>query len=220
MEKKPMNKLRIGISASGDGGELDAVKSEIREIRYVFNEKSSITSMQRESLFGHKAATIWLTGLSGSGKSTIAKLLETKLYKKGIHSYILDGDNLRNGLNSDLGFSPKDRCENIRRVAEVAKLMNDAGLVVIAAFVSPYEKDRENARLIIGNEFIEIYVDASIEVCRKRDPKGLYAKFYAGAFTGLTGIDAPYEIPEKPDLHLMTENETAEESAERILDLF
>lgn len=188
-----------------------------QEKRYIFKEKSGITSAQRESLFGHKSATIWLTGLSGSGKSTIAKLLESKLFGKGIHSYILDGDNLRHGLNSDLGFSPEDRKENIRRAAEVAKLMNDAGIVVIAAFVSPYEKDRENARKIIGNNFLEVYVDANIETCRKRDPKGLYAKFDAGAFTGLTGIDAPYEIPENPDLHINTENKMAEESAEIIL---
>ncbi|MCI1640074.1 MAG: adenylyl-sulfate kinase [Bacteroidales bacterium] len=188
-------------------------------MKYIFKEKSGISEKQRESLFGHKALTVWLTGLSGSGKSTIARLLETKLYEKGIHSYILDGDNLRNGLNADLGFSPEDRCENIRRVAEVSRLMNDAGLVVIAAFVSPYEKDRKNARKIIGNKFIEVYVDASIDVCRERDPKGLYAKFDAGAFTGLTGIDAPYEIPENPDLHINTENETAEESVKNIVAL-
>jgi adenylyl-sulfate kinase len=185
--------------------------------KYIFQEKSGISEKQRESLFGHKALTVWLTGLSGSGKSTIARLLETKLYEKGIHSYILDGDNLRNGLNADLGFSPEDRCENIRRVAEVSRLMNDAGLLVIAAFVSPYSKDRENARKITGDKFIEVYVDAAIETCRKRDPKGLYARFDAGAFTGLTGIDAPYEIPKKPDLHINTEKETAEESVGRIL---
>jgi adenylyl-sulfate kinase len=190
-----------------------------KKMKYIFKEKSGISEKQRESLFGHKALTVWLTGLSGSGKSTIARLLETKLYEKGIHSYILDGDNLRNGLNADLGFSPEDRCENIRRVAEVSRLMNDAGLVVIAAFVSPYEKDRKNARKIIGNKFIEVYVDASIDVCRERDPKGLYAKFDAGAFTGLTGIDAPYEIPENPDLHINTENETAEESVKNIVAL-
>lgn len=189
------------------------------EKRYIFIEESSITATQRESLFGHKTVTIWLTGLSGSGKSTIARLLETKLFEKGIHSYILDGDNLRHGLNSDLGFSPEDRSENIRRVAETAKLMNDAGLVVIAAFVSPYEKDRENARKIIGNKFVEIYVDADIDICRARDPKGLYAKFDAGAFTGLTGIDSPYEVPDKPDLHITTESETAEESADKLFTL-
>jgi bifunctional enzyme CysN/CysC len=191
-----------------------------QEKRYIFKEKSGITSKQRESLFGHKSSTIWLTGLSGSGKSTIARVLESKLFKKGIHSYILDGDNLRHGLNSDLGFSPEDRKENIRRVAEVAKLMNDAGIVVIAAFVSPYEEDRENARKIIGDKFLEVYVDADIETCRKRDPKGLYAKFNAGAFTGLTGIDAPYEVPKNPDLHINTQNETAEESAGAILKMF
>jgi bifunctional enzyme CysN/CysC len=187
--------------------------------RFISEENSLVSAKQRENLIGHKALTVWLTGLSGSGKSTVARLLEYKLFEKGIHSCILDGDNLRHGLNNDLGFTPDDRSENIRRVAEVAKLMNDAGLVVIAAFVSPYNKDRENARKIIGNKFVEIHVDACIDTCRARDPKGLYAKFDAGAFTGLTGIDSPYEAPDKPDLHVMTEIETAEESADKIFAL-
>lgn len=187
--------------------------------QYVFREESTVTAERRQELLGHKPATIWLTGLSGSGKSTIARLLESKLLDRNINAYILDGDNLRHGLNSDLGFSPNERTENIRRVGEVARLMNDAGLVVIAAFISPYRRDREQAAGIIGENFFEIFVDANIETCKKRDPKGLYAKFEAGRFTGLTGIDAPYEMPEQPALHLKTEVESADESVGRVLEL-
>lgn len=206
---------------SGGGIILDQVAERVQkepEKRYIFREESIVTPEQREVLSGHKPATVWLTGLSGSGKSTIARLLESKLFEQGIHAYILDGDNLRHGLNSDLGFSPDDRCENIRRAAEVAKLMNSAGIVVIAAFISPYRKDREQAAGIVEKNFLEVYVDADIEVCKKRDPKGLYAKFANGKITGLTGVDDPYEKPEKPALHLKTDEETVEESVERILE--
>lgn len=208
-------------ATSGGGIILDQVVAprKEQEERYISEEKSLITAERREVLLGHKPATIWLTGLSGSGKSTIARLLELKLLDRNIHAYILDGDNLRHGLNSDLGFSPEDRCENIRRVSEVAKLMNDAGLVVIAAFISPYKKDREEAARIIGTNFMEVFVDADIETCKQRDPKGLYAKFAARKFTGLTGVDAPYEKPEQPVLHLKTEIESVDESAERLLAL-
>jgi len=206
---------------SGGGIILDQVAERAQkepEKRYIFREESIVTPEQREVLSGHKPATVWLTGLSGSGKSSIARLLESKLFEQGIHVYILDGDNLRHGLNSDLGFSPDDRSENIRRAAEVAKLMNSAGIVVIAAFISPYRKDREQAAGIVKQNFLEVYVDADIEVCKKRDPKGLYAKFANRKITGLTGVDAPYEKPEKPTLHLKTDNETVEESVERILE--
>lgn len=204
-------------ATSGGGIILDQKVEDIPEKRYIFNEESTVSTMQRQLLFGHKPVTIWLTGLSGSGKSTIAKLLEYMLIEQGIHTYVLDGDNLRQGLNSNLGFSPEDRCENIRRAAEVAKLMNQAGLVVIAAFVSPYRKDREQARKIVGDGFVEVFVDADIETCRKRDPKGLYAKFDAGKFTGLTGIDAPYEVPDKPDIWVNTECESVEKAVEKVL---
>jgi len=204
-------------ATSGGGIILDQKVEEVPEKRYIFKEQSTVTPIQRQALFGHKPATIWLTGLSGSGKSTIAKLLEYKLIEQGVHAYVLDGDNLRHGLNSDLSFSPEDRCENIRRAAEVARLMNDAGLVVIAAFVSPYRKDREQARKTVGDGFLEVFVDADVETCRMRDPKGLYAKFDAGKFTGLTGVDAPYEVPEKPDLQLKTKEECVEESVEKVL---
>lgn len=182
----------------------------------IFKEESAISQERRSMLFGHKAVTIWLTGLSGSGKSTLARKLESKLFELGMHVTILDGDNLRHGLNSDLGFSPEDRCENIRRAAQVAKLMNDSGMVVIAAFVSPYAKDRQMAREIIGEGFIEVFVDADIDTCRKRDPKGLYARFDEGKFSGLTGVDAPYESPGNPDIHLNTGVETIKESLEKM----
>ena len=205
-------------ATSGGGVILEQVVDKDKEPRFLSEEKSLVTSENRAVLMGHKPATIWLTGLSGSGKSTIARLLEKKLMERGVHTYVLDGDNLRHGLNSDLGFSPKDRCENIRRAAEVAKLMNDAGLAVIAAFISPYRGDRKEAARIIGSGFLEVYVDADIETCKKRDPKGLYAKFDAGKFAGLTGVDAPYEEPKDPLLHLKTEEETVEESVEKVLN--
>jgi bifunctional enzyme CysN/CysC len=204
-------------ATSGGGIILDQKVEDVPEKRYLFKEQSTVSVASRQALFGHRPATIWLTGLSGSGKSTLAKMLEYKLMEQGIHAYVLDGDNLRHGLNSDLGFSPEDRCENIRRAAEVAKLMNDAGLVVIAAFVSPYRKDREQARQTVGDGFVEVFVDADIETCRRRDPKGLYAKFDAGEFSGLTGVDAPYEQPERPDLWIKTEKESVEESVEKVL---
>ncbi|WP_205409940.1 sulfate adenylyltransferase subunit CysN [Bacteroides ihuae] len=206
-------------ATSGGGVILDQVAEKVQEKRYLSEEKSTVTTKQREELFGHKPATVWLTGLSGSGKSTIARLLEPTLLERGVHACVLDGDNLRHGLNSDLGFSPEDRSENIRRVAEIAKLMNDAGLVVIAAFISPYEKDREEASRIIGDRMIEVYVDADIQTCMQRDPKGLYAKFAAGKFKGLTGIDAPYEVPQNSALILSTDKESVEESLGKVLEM-
>lgn len=167
-------------------------------------EDTAVSAEERAHLFGHAAATLWFTGLSGSGKSTIAKALEKDLVGRGVKAFILDGDNVRHGLNNDLGFSPEDRCENIRRVSEVAKLMNDAGIVVITAFISPYRVDRGNARRIIGDRFIEVFVDTPLEVCEQRDPKGLYRKVRAGAIQNFTGIDAPYEAPENPELRLDT----------------
>lgn len=167
----------------------------------------------------HKPATIWFTGLSGSGKSTIAQMLRKKLSEQNIHAYILDGDTLRRGLNADLGFSPEHRAENLRRVAEVARLMNDAGIVVIVALISPYVKDRAHAAQILGPAFHEVFVDASLETCMQRDPKGVYARFRAGEIKDLTGIDAPYQPPVNPALHLRTGNESAEASTQKVLNL-
>lgn len=168
-------------------------------------EVGEVSAADRAARFGHPPATMWLTGLSGSGKSTLAKALERRLFDAGRPCYVLDGDNLRFGLNRDLGFSPEDRCENIRRVAEVARLMNDAGLTVVTAFISPYRDDRDNARAVVGEgRFVEVYLSTSIEECERRDPKGLYRKARAGELRDFTGVNAPYEAPDSPDLTLDT----------------
>ncbi len=178
----------------------------------------SISKEDRMSLNGHNALLLWFTGLSGSGKSTIANAVEKALVEKMIHTYTLDGDNVRKGLNNNLGFSPEDRTENIRRIAEVANLMIDAGLVVLAAFVSPYQKDRERIRSIVGvKQYVEIFVNTPLEECERRDVKGLYAKARAGEIKNFTGINAPYELPENPDLEIDTTKMTVDEAVSVIL---
>jgi adenylylsulfate kinase len=178
----------------------------------------SIDRSRRNALNKHHSFVIWFTGLSGSGKSTLANLLEVELYNKGIRTFLLDGDNMRLGLNKDLTFSDSDRVENIRRIAEVSKLMVDAGLVTIAAFVSPFKKDRENLKAIMGKEnSVEIFVDTPIEECIKRDPKGLYKKALSGEIKNFTGISSPYEKPDHADITVNTLEMNAEESVEKIL---
>ncbi|MCS7167168.1 MAG: adenylyl-sulfate kinase [Gemmatales bacterium] len=162
-----------------------------------------VTRQERERLLRQRGCTIWFTGLSGSGKSTLAFTLEHALIQRGHLAYVLDGDNIRHGLNKNLGFSPEDREENIRRISEVAKLFADAGLIVMTSFISPYRKDRDNARRLheqAGLPFIEVYLATPLEVCEKRDPKGLYKKARAGAIKQFTGIDDPYEPPLQPEL--------------------
>jgi adenylylsulfate kinase len=177
-----------------------------------------ISVADRHKLNRHGSFLIWFTGLSGSGKSTIANALEKALFEKGIRTYTLDGDNVRHGLNKDLGFSPTDRTENIRRIAETAKLMIDAGLVVIAAFVSPYIKDRENIKHIVKDvNFVEVYVNTSIEECERRDVKGLYKKARSGEIKNMTGISAPYEAPVNPDIEIRTEKMNIETAVSEIL---
>jgi len=172
----------------------------------------------REKLLEQRGATIWLTGLSGSGKSTIAVAAEKQLVERGHLAYVLDGDNVRHGLNSNLGFSPEDRTENIRRIAEVAKLFTDSGVVVLTSFISPYRADRDAARAIFGSgDFVEVHVDADVATCETRDPKGLYKKARAGEIPEFTGISAPYEAPEKPELVLDTAKLSVEESVGRLL---
>ena len=184
----------------------------------ICREKTEVIPAVREKLLGHKPATIWLTGLSGSGKSSIARALEQKFVSRGILAFVLDGDNIRHGLNKDLGFLDDDRSENIRRIAEVAKLINEAGLVVITAFISPFRKDRKQAEAIIGeNNFFETHVKTDINICKKRDPKGLYKKVAEGKITNFTGIDSPYEPPEVADIIVNTEKVSAEDAAEIIL---
>jgi len=167
----------------------------------------------------HNSFLIWFTGLSGSGKSTIANALELELHKLGIRTYSLDGDNIRKGINSDLTFSPDHRKENIRRIAEVANLMVDAGLVVLAAFVSPYKKDRENIKSIVKDvNFVEVYINTSVEECERRDVKGLYRKARAGEIKNMTGISAPYEAPDHPDIEIKTEEESVSSSVKKLID--
>ncbi len=171
------------------------------------------------ALNGHRPRVLWLTGLSGAGKSTIADLVEQRLFSAGVHTCVLDGDNVRHGLNCDLGFSAEDRDENIRRVAEVAKLMVQSGLVVIAAFISPLRAERDAARALFEPcEFVEIFVDAPLAVVEERDPKGHYRRARAGEIKGLTGIDAPYEPPLQPELRIDTATGTPEDAAQAILD--
>lgn len=178
-----------------------------------------VSAQDRRKSNTHNSFLMWFTGLSGSGKSTIANAVEQELYKKGIKTYTLDGDNIRKGINYDLAFSPEDRTENIRRIAEIANLMIDAGLVVLAAFVSPYKKDRENIKSIVKDvNFVEIYINTSIEECERRDVKGLYKKAKAGEIKNMTGISAPYEAPLQPDIEIITESESLEDSVKRIVD--
>lgn len=184
--------------------------------------EGEVSRDERQKLLGQKGATIWMTGLSGSGKSTIAVALEQVLLRQGKHAYRLDGDNVRHGLNKNLGFSPEDRDENIRRIGEVAKLFADAGTLAITSFISPYRNTRDMVRKMheeAGIPFLEVYVDCSLAEAEHRDPKGLYKKARAGEIKGFTGIDAPYEQPEKPELHLHTDKSSVEKEVQQILQM-
>lgn len=181
--------------------------------------ESLVTPADRVAALGQRGATIWLTGLSGSGKSTIAHGIEAALVKRGHASYVLDGDNVRHGLNSDLGFSEQDRVENIRRIGEVAKLFVEANILTITAFISPFRADRDRVRgLHDPGRFIEVFVDCPIDACAARDPKGLYAKAKAGQIPDFTGISSPYEAPERPEIVLRTADLSVSDSVKRVLD--
>lgn len=172
----------------------------------------------RNTMKSHRSFVIWFTGLSGSGKSTLAGLLEARLYCQGYHTFILDGDNVRKGLNSDLDFSDASRKENIRRISEVANLMADAGLVVLSAFISPFNEDRERVKHIVGaDSFIEVFVDCPVEVCEQRDVKGLYAKARKGEISNFTGISSPFEVPENPDIHIRSDEEALDVSLQKLI---
>lgn len=191
---------------------------EIKE-RKIFSERSGVTKDARAKRNGHPGFALWLTGLSGSGKSTIARGLEKRLFEMGAQVYTLDGDNIRHGINRDLGFSSQDRAENIRRLSEIASLFSDAGLAVITAFISPFESDRQNARKTIGaKNFIEVFVDCPLEICEKRDPKGLYKKARRGEILNFTGVHSPYERPSKPDLTLRTDRLDPDEAVLTIIE--
>ncbi len=208
----------------GAGMILDRIVDESRQVakpvsRNITKSDSLVTPEERARVMGQSGATIWLTGLSGSGKSTIAKLLEKRLMELEHPCYILDGDNIRHGLNRDLGFSREDRQENIRRIAEVARLMNEAGVIVITAFISPYIEDRRRAREVIGHEpFLETFIDTPLEICEMRDPKGLYKKARSGEIPQFTGITDPYEPPAEPEIVLKTESLSVDQSVEKLLD--
>ena len=181
--------------------------------------RGEIDRDDRTRAHGHRGATLWLTGLSGSGKSTLAHRVERLLIERGCFAYVLDGDNVRHGLNEDLGFAPEERKENIRRVGHVARLFADAGALVITAFISPYRADRERVRALMPEgDFVEIHVAADLATCETRDPKGLYAKARAGEIRGFTGIDAPYEAPEAPELQVDTGSQDVDQSAAQVID--
>ena len=177
-----------------------------------------VDQAKREALNGHKGAVLWFTGLSGAGKSTLANAVESELHKQGRHTYILDGDNVRHGLNKNLTFSDEDRMENIRRIGEVARLFSDAGLQTLTAFISPFRSDRAAVRELIGDRFVEVHVKASVEVCESRDPKGLYQKARAGEIKDFTGITSPYEAPESPEISVDTGELTIEASVAQVID--
>ncbi|MEP1472510.1 MAG: adenylyl-sulfate kinase [Halieaceae bacterium] len=184
--------------------------------------EGDITREHREKILGHKGATLWFTGLSGSGKSTVAVELEGMLNELGMLSYRLDGDNVRMGINKNLGFSAEDRTENIRRIGEVAKLFVDSGVIALSSFISPYRDDRDQVRALheaAGMDFIEVFVDCSLEAAEARDPKGLYKKARAGEIKNFTGIDDPYETPDSPEIHLHSDQQTLEEEVNEIFSV-
>ncbi len=215
--------IMAGKHVGGGGiisGEEYSRRREVRSANITWSE-GKISKEARAHQNGHRGAVLWFTGLSGSGKSTLARAVERELFSRGMHVYVLDGDNVRHGLNSDLGFGADDRSENIRRIAEVAQLMADAGTITITAFISPYRSDRQRARSIAaqgGHDFIEVYVEAPLEVCEQRDPKNLYKKARAGEIKNFTGIDDPYEAPEAPEITVRTDQLSIDESVNVVME--
>ena len=194
------------------------IRHGLRRATNVHRQSLTVDRAARQAINGHKPAILWFTGLSGSGKSTIANIVEAKLAGRGAHTYMLDGDNIRHGLNRDLGFTDTDRVENIRRVAEVAKLMADAGLIVLVSFISPFRSERQMAReLLPDGAFLEVFVDTTLAEAERRDPKGLYKKARRGEIKHFTGIDSPYEAPVSPELHIDTTRLSSEAAAEAIV---
>lgn len=189
-------------------------------MNHIYPIKTKVSALQRERLLNQKPKLIWFTGLSGSGKSTLAIQLEAQLHALGFKTYLLDGDNVRAGLNKDLSFTDDGRIENIRRIGEVSKLMLDAGIVALSAFISPFDSDRRQVKAIVGAEnYIEVFVDTPLEVCEQRDVKGLYKKARAGEVKNFTGIDSPYEKPQQADITIRTHEMSVEESVERLLNV-
>ena len=190
-----------------------------RKATHLIYHHAVVRREDREDLVGHRSFTIWFTGLPASGKSTLAVATEEKLFERDCVTYILDGDNVRHGLNNNLSFSPEDRSENIRRIAEVAKLFREAGVINFVAFISPYREGRRLARrLAEKDDFIEVFVDCPVEICMKRNTKGMYQKALTGTIKEYTGVSAPYEVPEHPEMHLRTDNMTVDECVNTIID--
>lgn len=188
------------------------------ETKNIYWHEASVTKQEREQKNGYKSCVLWFTGLSGSGKSTLANAVSRALFDNGVQTYVLDGDNIRHGLNKGLGFSEEDRKENIRRIGEVAKLFVDSGLITCTAFISPFREDRDNVRkLLEEGEFIEVYTKCSLSTCEERDPKGLYKKARNGEIPNFTGISSPYEEPDQPEIVIETDKSTIEESIEKII---
>lgn len=187
--------------------------------KHIVWHETLVTKPERNRINKHKSGLVWFTGLPASGKSTLAHHLEKELFDRGIRAYVLDGDNVRHGINANLGFSREDRRENLRRIAEISKLFVDAGVVVLAAFVSPYKEDRDFVKSVVGQDgFFEVYVKCSVDVCEKRDPKGHYKRAKAGIIKEYTGVSAPYEVPETPDIEIDTEELDVQTSVQRILE--
>jgi len=189
-----------------------------RKSKNITRVEHRVSTEERELRNRHKGAVLWFTGLSGAGKSTLAIALEEALFKRGLQVYVLDGDNVRSGLTSDLGFSHEDRTENIRRVGEVAALFANAGVICISAFISPYRADRDIARRAAGSKFLEVYIAADLATCEHRDPKGLYKKARAGEIADFTGVSAPYEAPENPDIVIDTSKQTVKSSVNALIE--
>ena len=186
-------------------------------MRNLTHFETSITRSQKEKKFKQKGAVLWLTGLSGSGKSTLANALDSYFFENSVHAKVLDGDNIRLGLNKDLGFSLEDRKENIRRISEVAKLFADSGIITIVSFISPIEKDRLEARSVIGNDFVEVFLDVPLATCEERDPKGLYKKAREGVIKNFTGIASPYEAPSDPEIRIDGEKLSLSDSTQQVI---
>jgi bifunctional enzyme CysN/CysC len=194
------------------------IRFALRRAQNVHWQAVSVDRQSRAALLGHGPAVVWFTGLSGAGKSTVANIVESRLHAQGIHTYLLDGDNIRHGLSRDLGFTEVDRVENVRRVAEVSRLMADAGLVALVSFISPFRAERRMARELIGEpQFCEVYIDTPLDVAESRDRKGLYAKARRGELKNFTGVDSVYEPPEAPEVHIQTEGMDAEAAAELVI---
>ena len=202
---------------AGGGIITEAMKDEAYDDKNIRWSSDAMTSAERSRMLGNSGLVVWMTGLSGSGKTTVAQEVERRLVAQGVPAYVLDGDKLRSGLNKDLGFSEADRKENIRRTTEIARMFKDAGIVTFVTLISPFEEARQKARAEVGNGFLEVYMKADVETCRQRDPKKLYEKALRGEIKSFTGIDSPYEVPKNPDLLLDTELWSEEECAEALL---